>query len=360
MSDAPSPAREAGAGRDRDDGKWKVLIVDDEEDIHQVTRLVLSNFSFDGRSLRFISAYDSEQAKEVLEENPDIAVLLLDVVMDGDDAGLRLVKHIRNVLENPYIRIILRTGQPGRAPENKVILEYDINDYKEKTELTAQKLFTTMVSAIRSYRDIMTIERNRREMEETHRELIFTLGDIIERRSLETGRHVQRVSEYARLLAVLSGFGEAEADVLAVASAVHDIGKVAIPDLVLNKPGSLSADEFELMKTHAALGAEMLRFSRRELFVAASIIAHEHHERWDGSGYPRGLAGEGIHPYARIAALADVFDALTNDRVYRGAWSVEDARSHILGEAGMHFEPKLVGLFDSRWEEFLAIRSRLD
>lgn len=340
-------------------GPWKLLIVDDEDDVHTVTRLVLSGFNFDGRGLDFISAYDSGEAKDALAEHPDIALILLDVVMDGDDAGLRLVRHIREDLGNALVRIILRTGQPGRAPENRVILEYDINDYKEKTELTAQRLFTAVVSALRSYRDLMTIEAHRREMESTHRELIYTLGDIIERRSKETGYHVQRVSEYARLLALLSGRGEAEAELVATASAVHDIGKVAIPDQVLNKPGSLSADEYELMKTHAAQGGDMLAFSGRELFVAAAAIARQHHERWDGSGYPAGLAGEAIHPYARIAALADVFDALTNDRVYRAAWTVDDAVAYIEGQSGGQFEPALVGSFIAELPSFLEIKRRL-
>ena len=133
-------------------GSWKVLIVDDEKDVHDITKMALARFTFDDRVLEFLHAYTSEEARQILSQQPDIAVMLLDVVMETDDAGLQLVKHVREVLENHLVRIVLRTGQPGYAPEREVITEYDINDYKSKTELTAQKLFTTMVASLRSYR----------------------------------------------------------------------------------------------------------------------------------------------------------------------------------------------------------------
>ena len=136
----------------RRQGHWKVLIVDDEKDVHEITKMALNRFTFDERDLEFLHAYSSDQAKNLLDQHPDTAVMLLDVVMETDDAGLLLVKYVREVLNNHLIRIVLRTGQPGYAPEREVITEYDINDYKSKTELTAQKLFTTMVASLRSYR----------------------------------------------------------------------------------------------------------------------------------------------------------------------------------------------------------------
>ena len=144
---------------------WKVLIVDDEPEIHQVTRLVLGNFRFAGRQLQLISAYSSVEAEALLREHADTAVILLDVVMETEQAGLDLVRTIRDELNNQFIRIVLRTGQPGQAPEHEVVAAYDINDYKEKTELTSQKLSTTLYAALRAYRDMRTIEASRRGLE---------------------------------------------------------------------------------------------------------------------------------------------------------------------------------------------------
>jgi len=144
---------------------WKVLIVDDEEEVHAVTKLVLKDFSYDKKGLSLIHAYSAAEARELIAQHPDTAIVFLDVVMERNDSGLEVVRYIREVLQNALVRIILRTGQPGQAPAEKVIVEYDINDYKEKTELTAEKLFTTMVATLRSYRDILTIEANRRGLE---------------------------------------------------------------------------------------------------------------------------------------------------------------------------------------------------
>ncbi|MDX1572041.1 MAG: DUF3369 domain-containing protein, partial [Xanthomonadales bacterium] len=156
--------------------QWKVMIVDDEESVHQVTELVLSDFTFEDRPLEFLHAYSGEEARELFGEHPDIALVLLDVVMESDRAGLELVDVIRNDLGNQQVRIILRTGQPGQAPEEEVIVRYDINGYKEKTELTAQKLFTTVYSALRSYRDITIIERNKKGLEKVIESTAYIFG----------------------------------------------------------------------------------------------------------------------------------------------------------------------------------------
>jgi class 3 adenylate cyclase/CheY-like chemotaxis protein len=144
---------------------WKILIVDDDVEIHEITKLALSSFMYDGGRLEFISAYTGAEANEIIANQPDIAVMLLDVVMETDDAGLRVVEYVRDQLKNTFVRIILRTGQPGQAPEKKVIIDYDINDYKSKSELTSQKLFSAVISAIRGYQDLMIIEGNRETME---------------------------------------------------------------------------------------------------------------------------------------------------------------------------------------------------
>jgi CheY-like chemotaxis protein len=160
---------------------WKVLIVDDDEQIHAVTKMVLSDFRFRDRRLHFISAFSGREGYQALSENPDIAVVFLDVVMETETAGLDLARDIRGGLGNDYVRIILRTGQPGQAPERKVIVDYDINDYKEKSELTSQKLFSAMITALRSYKDIMTIETSRRGLEK----IINASASLFQIRSME-------------------------------------------------------------------------------------------------------------------------------------------------------------------------------
>lgn len=162
--------------------EWKLLIVDDEKDVHKVTKLVLSGFEFAGRKLSLFSAYSAAEAMDFMNINPDTAVALIDVVMEEEDSGLNLVQFIRENLGNHSVRIILRTGQPGQAPEHEVVLNYDINDYKAKTELTSEKLFTTVISAIRSYRDIMTIEKSKIGLEK----IVAATADIFEIQSLKS------------------------------------------------------------------------------------------------------------------------------------------------------------------------------
>jgi response regulator RpfG family c-di-GMP phosphodiesterase len=498
------PSRQQSGGK----GAWKVLVVDDEEEVHAVTKLVLADFSYENKGLLFLHAYSGKEARALIAEHPDTAIIFLDVVMEKNDAGLEVVRHIREELKNSFVRIILRTGQPGQAPAEKVIIEYDINDYKEKTELTAQKLFTTMVASLRSYRDILTIDANRKglekiidaatyicrlrsiknlasgvltqlvsilhlsenalycqtsgiavanlqgnfkmlaatgayepyidaetkgdlpdnvldcvqqvttlkksicldnryigyfcsergeetviylegwrdlsvldrrmievfcsnvqvayenvllnqEIEGTQKEIIYTLGQLAEMRSLETGNHVHRVAEYSRLLAEKHGLSQREVEVIRLASSMHDVGKVAIPDAILNKTGPLSPAEFEVMKTHTIRAQEMLGLSDREIVKAAIVIAMQHHEKFDGSGYPKGLKGEEIHISARITAIADVFDALGSDRSYRQAWEMEAILDLIRTERGAHFDPVLVDLFFENIEAILAIKITL-
>jgi len=198
----------------------------------------------------------------------------------------------------------------------------------------------------------------KQEIEDTQKEIIFTMGAIGESRSKETGNHVKRVAEYSYLLAKLYGLSEDEAQLIKEASPMHDIGKVAIPDSILKKPGKLTAEEFSIMKTHAKLGYEMLKHSKRPILKAASIIAYEHHEKYNGTGYPRGLKGDEIHIYGAITAIADVFDALGSDRVYKKAWSDEKIINLFIEETGEHFHPVLANLFLANFESFKKIREK--
>lgn len=486
-------------------GCWKLLVVDDDESVHSITKIVLKKFTYDNKSIEILSAYSSFEAKKLLDEHNDIAVVLLDVVMEEDSAGFEVVKYIRDVKKNMLTRIILRTGQPGYAPEKKIFIDYDINDYRLKTELTEDKLYVTILAALRSFKQLILFDNNRMrlekiislsssfhkikyfneftssaliqlssilnvsnnmtinkssgmiaiktndafiiadavgeyvdfidknieevlssdelnclntairenktvytsnsfishytseydseyvlfikfsielnewdknlidifssnisitldnillnsEIETSQKEIIFTLGEIAEARSKETGHHVKRVAEYTKLLALMYGFPMELAEKIRLASPMHDIGKLAIPDSILNKPGKLTPEEFEIMKTHSTIGYEMLKNSKRDIIKMGSIIALQHHEKFNGTGYPAGLKGEDIHIYGRISAITDVFDALGSDRVYKKAWPLDKIIDLFKEERGQHFDPNLVDLFLDNLNEFLKIR----
>jgi len=195
-------------------------------------------------------------------------------------------------------------------------------------------------------------------IEETQREIIYAMGEIGETRSKETGKHVKRVAFYSKELALLYGLSQEEASTLQIASPMHDIGKVGIPDAILNAPRKLTFDEFEIMKTHASLGYDMLNCSSKPILQAAAIVANEHHEKWDGSGYPNATKGEDIHIYGRITAVADVFDALGSNRVYKKAWELEKILELFKEQSGKHFDPKIVELFIKNLDRFLEIRDK--
>ncbi|TAN70606.1 MAG: two-component system response regulator [Methylobacter sp.] len=207
---------------------------------------------------------------------------------------------------------------------------------------------------------IREIEALNKEIIDTQQELIFTMGQICETRSHETGQHVKRVAEYSYLLAKLYGYEELE--FMKQAASMHDIGKVAIPDSILNKPGELTAEEWGIMKTHSHLGFQMLSLSQntpqRPLFKLAATIALEHHEKWDGSGYPYGLKGEEISVAGRITAIADVFDALGAMRCYKPSKSLEEILAIFKQESGRHFDPAMVTLFFDHLDDFIAIRNK--
>jgi len=486
---------------------WQILVVDDDAEVHAVTSLVLRNFQFENRPIQLIDAYSAAEAETIIQDNEDICLILLDVVMEHENAGLDFIKFVRQKTGNRKVRIILRTGHPGQAPEQNVIVDYDINDYKDKTELTAQKLRTAIIAALRSWRDITIIDANRKglqkiidalgsifklqslkklasgvltqlaallgmsrnslcvssgmtitrvaekklqimaasgeyerfidcgseaclpddiresikeafqvkqtikkpaalvaystsergtenviylsgvqdlnewetklvdifslnaaiafdnnylndELEETQREIIETLGEVAEKRSRETGHHVRRVAEYCQLLGRLYGLSEDEVTLLGSAAPTHDIGKLGIPDNILNKPGPLTPEEWLVMREHPVTGHAMLGKSERSILKASAQIARTHHEHWNGGGYPDGLAEESIPVFGRIVALADVFDALSHDRVYKKAWPIDDVTDYIRRQRGEQFEPRLVDLFLEHLAEFTGIKSR--
>ncbi len=202
------------------------------------------------------------------------------------------------------------------------------------------------------------LEVANQEIQSTQREIIITMGAIGEARSRETANHVVRVAELCLLLARKLGLSERECGELHDASPMHDIGKVGIPDSILNKPGKLTDEEFRVMQTHSQKGHDVFSHSRRLLLQAASVIALHHHERWDGKGYPQGLKGEEIHIYGRIVAVADVFDALISRRCYKEPWPAEEVYHYFKESAGGQFDPGLVELVLEHFDEMLGIINR--
>jgi len=229
---------------------WKILVADDEKEVHEITRITLNSYQFDGRRIKLFSAFSGEDVKEILAGEEDVALILLDVVMEREDTGLTLVQYIREELGNFMIRIVLRTGQPGKAPEHEVITRYDINDYKEKTELTAQKLFTTVTASLRAYSSLKTIERNRRWLER----IVLSSTAIFESRSL-SGFGVCVLDELRKILMMESNCVCSHTSLCAATRGNDDLLILAATGKFKDKVGLLVQQVFspELMERFESL-----------------------------------------------------------------------------------------------------------
>lgn len=343
----------------------RVLYVEDQEEVRKQVKKLLDLFFAE-----VIVAEDGvEGIKKFNETNPDLTIS--DIAMPRK-SGLDLVRDIRNTDPNHPVIMLTAHSQTEFLLEG---IRLNIDGYILKP-VSRNELLETLYKVCSQISQKKELEKYRQDLEKmvedkvgmiqdlnteiegTLRETLFTLGEIAEARSQELSAHVKRVGEYCYLMAILLGLSDEEASQLRLASALHDIGKIAIPDSILKKPGKLSPTEYDVMKSHALRGYEMLKNSKRSLFEKAAIVALTHHEKWNGSGYPYGHAGEDIHIYGRITAIADVFDALSNDRVYKKAWSITEVMAHIQEESGKHFDPKIVALLQENLEEFLAIREQ--
>ncbi|MDD2789230.1 MAG: response regulator [Sulfurimonas sp.] len=231
--------------------------------------------------------------------------------------------------------------------------EYFITDATIKPILDE---FGEIIEFISISHDVTPMYDLKEEILQTQHEMLSLLGEAGETRSQETGNHVKRVAKFAKLLGELYGLHEDQIQLLYSATPMHDIGKIGIPDAILLKPAKLDPDEYEVMKTHSTIGYNIMKHSNRPLLQAAAIVANEHHEKWDGSGYPNSLAGEDIHIYGRIVALADVFDALSCERVYKKAWPMDEIIALISNERGKHFDPSLVDLLMANIDSFIEIK----
>lgn len=340
--------------------RFNILIVDDAPKNIQVVANILGEEEHD-----ISYATNGDQALARVEET-EFDLVLLDVMMPGMN-GYEVCREIKKTKIRSDLPVIFITA---RTDEESIIEGFEAGgqDYITKpfnsAELKARVKTHLKLKAFEDSQRVLInnalaeLKNLNKEIVETQKEVIFTMGSIGETRSKETGLHVKRVAEYSRLFALLSGVSEYEADLIAMASPMHDIGKVGIPDAILNKKGILDEDEFEIMKTHVTIGYDMLKHSHRPLMRTASIIALEHHEKWDGSGYPQSLVGEKINLYGRVTALADVFDALGSERCYKKAWPDEKIIEFIKVQSGKHFDPGLVQMFFDNIDQFFEIRSR--
>ena len=319
---------------------WKVLVVDDEKSVHIVTKIVLDTFSFDNKKIEILDAYSALEAKEILKEHSNIALILLDVVMETDEAGLDLVRYIRNEIKNSDVRIVIRTGQPGVAPEEKVIQEYDINDYKDKTELTSTKLFSTVYTSLRSYQNIKNIIKLQLEKSKNFEQTLYSLVDLIEKRDSYTAGHTKRVAHYCVLIANEMGLADKEVDALYRSAMLHDVGKIVIPDTILLNPSNLNKLEYSLIQEHLEIGYELL--SSIDMYSELAEIMRCHHERYDGSGYPRGLKADEIPILSQIMMVADSFDAMTTSRIYKKKKSLDVAMLELEELSGTQYHPEIV------------------
>jgi cyclic di-GMP phosphodiesterase len=349
----------------------RVLVVDDEEPIRRLLGRILER-----RGYEAILVPDIERALAVVAAG-GVELVLCDVMMPGG-SGINLLQRVRDVdahvpvvmvsgMSDPeFADVALSLGADGYLTKpfdpNQVLiaaasamrrgrLERENRAYRNHLE-------TMVVDRTAALREALAeVQRANERLQQSAELTINTLAQAIEGRDMETGNHVVRVSRYTNLLAGKYGFDDDEATLLGVASAMHDIGKIGVPDGILFKPGPFTAPEYDVIKQHAELGFQILSKSEQPLLAMAASIARAHHERWDGTGYPHGLAGDAIPIEGRLAAVADVFDAIVCRRCYKPAYPVERALDIVREGRGTHFDPDVVDVFLANVDGVLDIRN---
>ncbi len=335
----------------------QLLIVDDDEAVRRWEERVVTDNGYSSESAR-----DAEDARSHLSAG-EFELALLDVNLPGD-SGFDLLTQIRR--DHPNLAVVMVTGEDNTELAMKAI-ELGAFGYLIKPVRTGE-LLINIANALHRRRGeklafqrlerlredaqqrgddlaqaLQNLELSEREVWASQAETIFRLARLVEFRDEETGHHLHRMSSYCETITRTMGEGAEGCERLRLASQLHDVGKVAVPDSVLLKRGKLTPPEFEIIKGHSEIGYRMLAGSASDVVQLGAVVAYTHHERWDGNGYPRSLAGEAIPREGRIAAVADVFDALTSDRVYRAALPVRSALK-LMGEERGHFDPEV---FDS-------------
>jgi len=340
---------------------YQVVIVDDAE-INLVLFQALVRRRGNSESIAFS---DALQGLSWAQEN-DFDLLIVDYMMPGLD-GIAFIEQLRAIPEKLNLPILMITANDQKQIRYRA-LDVGATDFLtkpvDKLEFMARANNMLQLGASRKAladRAAWLAEEVRKatvEIVRRERETVIRLSKAAEYRDPETGAHILRMAHYSELIAKALGLPQAEQELLLEAAPMHDIGKVGIADNILLKPGRLTPEEFELMKQHAQFGHEILKGSLSKVLQAGAEIARDHHEKFDGSGYPGGLIGTDIPIFSRIVAVADVFDALTSERPYKKAWTLERASEHIKASSGTHFDPQCVDAFFSNWGAVLDIRAR--
>ena len=325
---------------DTEDHRPRLLLVDDEPTNLQLLRQVLQ------ADYRLLFATDGARALQLAkEQQPDL--ILLDIMMPEMD-GYAVCQALKSAPLTALIPVIFVTALTDTHDETRGF-EVGAVDY-----ITKPVSPPVVRARVRNHLSLVRID----ELRSTRLQIVQCLGRAAEYKDNETGRHVIRMSLYAQQLALAAGCHPDWAQDLLHAAPMHDIGKIGIPDAVLLKPGPLDAQEWDIMRTHPHIGAEIIGEHPAHVLQLARSIALAHHEKWDGSGYPYGLAGDAIPLEARICAIVDVFDALTSTRPYKKPWTSADAVAHIQSQAGKHFDPRLVELFMALLPQLLPIQAQ--
>ncbi len=332
------------------DKLWRILVVDDEPNNLQLLRQILKG------KYHISLATSGIQAVELAEKfEPDL--VLLDIMMPDVD-GYETCNMLKSSLKTAKIPVIFVTAKTEMEDEKR---GFDVGAVDYITKPVSAPIVHARVAAHLALYDQqrmfeIQLEQRTSELASSQNAAIHMLGEAGHYNDEDTGVHIWRMAAYAAAIARAAGWNVTKAKQLQFASPMHDTGKIGIPDAILKKPAKLDQQEWVTMKSHARIGFEILCKSNTPLFKVAAEVALFHHEKWDGSGYPKGLKGEAIPQTARIVAIADVFDALTMQRPYKKAWSVDDAFAEIARCRGQHFDPHLVDCFLSIREEILSIR----
>jgi len=339
--------------------KSRILIVDDNPSNVKLLEAMLEIAGYED-----VRGITDPRLVLPLHQEARFDLILLDIRMPHLD-GIQVMEQLAGAIDDDYLPVLVLTAEKDKNTMMRA-LEQGAKDFVTKPfdrdEILNRIANMLEVRGLYNERQRQNeileekVQERTRELADTRLEIIRRLGRAGEYRDNETGMHVIRMSKSSQCLSLAAGLDEKHAEMILQASPMHDLGKIGIPDNVLLKPGKLTADEWEIMKTHVDIGADILEGHDAELMRMARVIALTHHEKWDGSGYPNGLKGADIPIEGRISALCDVFDALTSERPYKKAWPVEEAVAYIRENSGSHFDPDLVDRFNEVLPDILRIR----
>jgi putative two-component system response regulator len=340
---------------------YEILLVDDRKENLELLGSFLADKGYKVRS-----ALNGKMAlMTIYAKMPDL--VLLDIEMPGMD-GYEVCQELKKDEKTKNLPIIFVSAHNDVEAKINAFkmggVDYITKPFANEEVVARVKMHLALseyqhLLENRVQESLEEIQHLNAELELTQNEMIMTLSSIMETRDDDTGNHVLKVAEYTKILATHYGLDPKTVDTIYKAAPFHDAGKVAIPDNVLNKPAKLTPSEREIMQTHSLRGYEIFKDAKTPILKMAAIIAKEHHEYYNGKGYPQGLKGEQIHIAGRLVIVADVFDALVSERVYKKAWRFEDAVAFISSQRGEMFEPKIVDIFLAHQEEFLEVYKRL-